>query len=139
MSLRSPGLAVATALSRLPRFAGHNRPLRRPPPCLLRYPPYRSHWLPSTTLYKQQQQYLQEEGGMLAFFRFSSIILNTASAGSMSAVHKPRRNFCEYSRHDEQYYRPKYCHGWQYSSTHNQKIPRAWAVSVGSVSNPEIM
>ena len=36
--LRSLGLAVATALSRLPFFAGHLRPLRPPLQCLLRYP-----------------------------------------------------------------------------------------------------
>ena len=66
------GIAVATASSRLSPFAGHLRPLRPPRSCLLRYPTCRSDTRVLRTLYKQQQERIQQK--KLAIIVISGLI-----------------------------------------------------------------
>ena len=66
------GIAVATASSRLSPFAGHLRPLRPPRSCLLRYPTCRSDTRVLHTLYKQQQERIQQK--KLAIIVISGLI-----------------------------------------------------------------
>ena len=98
------GIAVATASSRLSPFAGHLRPLRPPRSCLLRYPTCRSDTSTSYTVQAAARENSTKKTRHNSYFRFNSIILNTASSTrSKYPVHNPGRNCCESSRHDEQY------------------------------------